>query len=162
MFSAYYGSSGNVVCRRSCLTNCLALHDTTARGVQDPVARRKMWNIISRITSEKRLCSVILTTHSMEECEALCGKVGIMVDGQLQVRLGQSPRLAVSRIPRCSQQPVRCDSSNNVLHGSEVGIDCVVHSVPDLAVLCSSSNGVFSIFSLSCVVTGSASAASST
>ena len=49
------------------------------------MARRKMWNIISRITSEKRLCSVILTTHSMEECEALCGKVGIMVDGQLQV-----------------------------------------------------------------------------
>eukprot|EP00484_Ammonia_sp_Unknown_P001929 CAMPEP_0197024090 /NCGR_PEP_ID=MMETSP1384-20130603/4736_1 /TAXON_ID=29189 /ORGANISM="Ammonia sp." /LENGTH=75 /DNA_ID=CAMNT_0042452427 /DNA_START=10 /DNA_END=233 /DNA_ORIENTATION=+ len=27
--------------------------------------------------------AVILTTHSMEECEALCHRVGIMVNGQL-------------------------------------------------------------------------------
>ncbi|GMH76285.1 hypothetical protein TL16_g07027 [Triparma laevis f. inornata] len=46
----------------------------------DPLARRFMWSIINQITNEKDT-SVILTTHSMEECEALCGKLGIMVDG---------------------------------------------------------------------------------
>ena len=39
-----------------------------------------MWSIVNQITREKDT-SVILTTHSMEECEALCGKLGIMVDG---------------------------------------------------------------------------------
>ena len=29
-------------------------------------------------------CSIILTTHSMEECEALCTRAGIMVGGRLR------------------------------------------------------------------------------
>jgi len=47
----------------------------------DPVSRRFMWNFISR-TMQGR--SVILTTHSMEECEALCQRIAIMVNGQLK------------------------------------------------------------------------------
>lgn len=46
----------------------------------DPMARRFMWNFISQTMAGR---SVILTTHSMEECEALCNRVGIMVDGAL-------------------------------------------------------------------------------
>lgn len=45
----------------------------------DPVARRFMWKVISDIVNKKENCSVILTTHSMEECEALCSRIGIMV-----------------------------------------------------------------------------------
>merc|ERR1712154_146423 len=40
-----------------------------------------MWEFIS--TTMAGRC-VILTTHSMEECEALCNRVGIMVNGQLR------------------------------------------------------------------------------
>jgi ABC-type multidrug transport system ATPase subunit len=59
---------------------------SVVRGVlQDPVARRKLWNVIANVSTQRKLCSVVLTTHSMEECEALCGNVGIMVDGKLQV-----------------------------------------------------------------------------
>ena len=47
----------------------------------DPVSRRHMWEFIS--TTMAGRC-VILTTHSMEECEALCNRVGIMVNGQLR------------------------------------------------------------------------------
>jgi len=50
----------------------------------DPVARRSMWNIISNISKEKKESAVILTTHSMEECEALSTRIGIMVDGRLR------------------------------------------------------------------------------
>ncbi len=50
------------------------------------MARRKLWNVIANISTQLKLCSVVLTTHSMEECEALCGNVAIMVDGKLQVR----------------------------------------------------------------------------
>lgn len=50
----------------------------------DPVARRFMWKVISDVATRDRNCSIILTTHSMEECEALCQRVGIMVGGRLR------------------------------------------------------------------------------
>uniref|UniRef100_A0A7S3ZF35 ABC transporter domain-containing protein n=1 Tax=Lotharella globosa TaxID=91324 RepID=A0A7S3ZF35_9EUKA len=55
----------------------------------DPGARRFMWDLISSTMATR---SVILTTHSMEECEALCSRIGIMVGGRLRC-LGSSQRL---------------------------------------------------------------------
>ncbi|GMF52592.1 unnamed protein product [Phytophthora lilii] len=45
----------------------------------DPVSRRFMWDVISEIPTYNKESTVVLTTHSMEECEALCTRVGIMV-----------------------------------------------------------------------------------
>eukprot|EP00794_Sanderia_malayensis_P008047 gene8047-8909_t len=45
----------------------------------DPGARRFLWNIIVDIVKTGR--SVVFTSHSMEECEALCTRLGIMVNG---------------------------------------------------------------------------------
>jgi ABC-type multidrug transport system ATPase subunit len=50
----------------------------------DPVARRFMWEVIARISTQDRTSSIILTTHSMEEAEALCSRIGIMVNGKLR------------------------------------------------------------------------------
>ena len=47
----------------------------------DPVARRFMWKVISK---QCETSTVVLTTHSMEECEALCDKAGIMVAGEFK------------------------------------------------------------------------------
>jgi ATP-binding cassette subfamily A (ABC1) protein 3 len=47
----------------------------------DPKARRYMWNVISRISTKRKQSSIILTTHSMEEAEALSTKIAIMVTG---------------------------------------------------------------------------------
>ena len=55
----------------------------------DPQARRFMWQLISSTMANR---SVILTTHSMEECEALCDRIGIMTNGRLQC-LGTSQHL---------------------------------------------------------------------
>lgn len=56
------------------------LIDEPSTGL-DPVAKRKgMWSLISEVSKDR---SVILTTHSMEEAEALCTRAGVMVDGQL-------------------------------------------------------------------------------
>ena len=46
--------------------------------------RRFMWNIITRDILRRRSATLILTSHSMEECEALCTRIGIMVKGRLQ------------------------------------------------------------------------------
>lgn len=58
----------------------------------DPVARRFMWDVISDIVTKREMCSLILTTHSMEECEALCTRIGIMVGGVMRC-LGSAQRL---------------------------------------------------------------------
>ena len=57
--------------------------DEPSTGV-DPVARRFMWSVISRQAANVAGCSIILTTHSMEEVEALCTRIGIMVGGRLR------------------------------------------------------------------------------
>ncbi|XP_051285464.1 phospholipid-transporting ATPase ABCA1-like isoform X2 [Dicentrarchus labrax] len=48
----------------------------------DPKARRFLWDCILSIIKEGR--SVILTSHSMEECEALCTRMAIMVNGRFK------------------------------------------------------------------------------
>jgi LSD1 subclass zinc finger protein len=47
----------------------------------DPESRRGMWDVLARSTAHR---AVVLTTHSMEEAEALCTEVGIMVGGRLR------------------------------------------------------------------------------
>uniref|UniRef100_A0A3P9L2N4 P-type phospholipid transporter n=1 Tax=Oryzias latipes TaxID=8090 RepID=A0A3P9L2N4_ORYLA len=48
----------------------------------DPKARRFLWDCILSVIKEGR--SVVLTSHSMEECEALCTRMAIMVNGRFQ------------------------------------------------------------------------------
>ncbi|KDO30100.1 hypothetical protein SPRG_05291 [Saprolegnia parasitica CBS 223.65] len=50
----------------------------------DPGTRRFLWELISDVSTRSKTATVFLTTHSMEECEALCTRVGIMVDGRLR------------------------------------------------------------------------------
>ena len=64
------------------------LLDEPSAGV-DPVSRRAMWQII---TSAKTGRVVILTTHLMEEADAVCDHIGIMVNGALQC-MGTSQHL---------------------------------------------------------------------
>jgi ABC-type multidrug transport system ATPase subunit len=47
----------------------------------DPQARRHMWNVIEKVSANR---TVILVSHSMEEVEALCTRVGVMVSGRIQ------------------------------------------------------------------------------
>lgn len=57
--------------------------DEPSTGV-DPQAKRFMWNIVSKISTQRKKSSVIITTHSMDEAEALSTKIGIMVDGSFR------------------------------------------------------------------------------
>ncbi|KAJ3012755.1 UNVERIFIED_CONTAM: hypothetical protein HDU68_001040 [Siphonaria sp. JEL0065] len=47
----------------------------------DPEVRRLIWNIIQGARDNK---TIILTTHSMEEAETLCQRIGIMAKGSLR------------------------------------------------------------------------------
>ena len=54
--------------------------DEASAGV-DPGARRAMWRTIK---SEGANSAVVITTHAMEEAEALATKLGIMVQGRFK------------------------------------------------------------------------------
>ncbi|KAL3528347.1 hypothetical protein ACH5RR_007669 [Cinchona calisaya] len=47
----------------------------------DPASRNMLWDAV---TKAKRDRAIILTTHSMEEAEHLCDRIGIFVDGSFQ------------------------------------------------------------------------------
>ncbi|TXG50445.1 hypothetical protein EZV62_022969 [Acer yangbiense] len=47
----------------------------------DPASRNSLWNVVKRAKQGR---AIILTTHSMEEAEVLCDRLGIFVDGGLQ------------------------------------------------------------------------------
>ncbi len=57
--------------------------DEPSNGM-DPEARRFMWAVIQKISTERKKSSVILTTHSMEEAETLCSRISIMVNGKFK------------------------------------------------------------------------------
>ncbi|XP_057653241.1 ATP-binding cassette sub-family A member 2-like isoform X1 [Diorhabda carinulata] len=54
------------------------LLDEPTNGI-DPSSRRKCWSLIKTLQKEK---GFILTSHSMNECEALCNELKIMKDGK--------------------------------------------------------------------------------
>ncbi|KAI9204500.1 uncharacterized protein BJ171DRAFT_562062 [Polychytrium aggregatum] len=47
----------------------------------DPEVRRLIWNIVNKARAGR---TIVLTTHSMEEAEALCQRIGIMAKGTLR------------------------------------------------------------------------------
>ncbi|XP_058053877.1 phospholipid-transporting ATPase ABCA3-like [Anopheles bellator] len=57
----------------------------------DPGAKRHFWNVMCRVRAEGRT-ALVLTSHSMDECEALCTRLAIMVNGTFRC-LGSSQHL---------------------------------------------------------------------
>ncbi|XP_043460752.1 phospholipid-transporting ATPase ABCA1-like [Leptopilina heterotoma] len=67
----------------------LVLMDEPTTGV-DPAARRYMWHVIKSCQSGGQ--SFIFTSHSMEECEALCNRLAIMINGSI-IAIGATQQL---------------------------------------------------------------------
>jgi len=69
----------------------IVLLDEPSTGM-DPEARRFMWSIIHKTSKKGKKSSVIMTTHSMDEAETLCKRMGIMVNGEF-VCLGKASQI---------------------------------------------------------------------
>ncbi|XP_004242168.1 ABC transporter A family member 7 isoform X1 [Solanum lycopersicum] len=55
----------------------------------DPASRKMLWDVVKHAKKDR---AIILTTHSMDEAEYLCDRIGIFVDGNFQC-LGTSDEL---------------------------------------------------------------------
>mgnify|MGYP001975317863 FL=1 len=79
----------------------LVYMDEPSTGL-DPESRRQLWYAV---LAAKKQRSIILTTHALEEAEALCDRVGIMAKGlmrtlgtpaELRVRFDQGYKFVIS------------------------------------------------------------------
>ncbi|ELK37525.1 ATP-binding cassette sub-family A member 13 [Myotis davidii] len=66
----------------SALSRWLSEGEDEPSSGMDPCSKRFLWKTITKEVQEG--CAVVLTSHSMEECEALCTRLAIMVDGSFR------------------------------------------------------------------------------
>ncbi|KAI6653359.1 hypothetical protein LOD99_3579 [Oopsacas minuta] len=59
----------------------LVLLDEPTSGM-DPVSKRLLWDTLTEYSQEGHC--IVITSHSMEECEALCHRMTIMVNGRMK------------------------------------------------------------------------------
>jgi len=85
----------------------LVLLDEPTTGM-DPASRRFLWQLVRRLVAAGR--AVLLTSHSMEECEALCTRLAIMVNGRLSC-LG-SPQHLKDRFGDGYTITIRCGAAD--------------------------------------------------
>jgi ABC-2 type transport system ATP-binding protein len=71
----------------------------------DPQARRAIWELIRDIRDRGK--TVFLTTHSMEEAERLCDRIGIIEHGRL-IELGTPVEASFPRRVLRSRSARRC------------------------------------------------------
>jgi len=116
----------------------------------DPSSRRKLWDVLSAIRAKQS--SIVLTTHSMEEAEALCTRIAIMVSGklrclgtpqhlkskfgdgfELEVKLKTPTPAELAAVGQERLSSSSSSSSSRKLSQSEINKACVVWGRPDWA-----------------------------
>ena len=70
-----------MICRALMIEPEILLLDEPTAGM-DALSRRQMWNLLRRVNSNKM--TIVLTTHYIEEAQALCGRVALINQGKLQ------------------------------------------------------------------------------
>ena len=70
-----------MICRALLIEPQILLLDEPTAGM-DAISRRQMWNLLRRLN--ERDITIILTTHYMEEAQALCDRVALINRGKLQ------------------------------------------------------------------------------
>ena len=70
-----------MICRALMIEPEILLLDEPTAGM-DALSRRQMWNLLRRVNSDKM--TIVLTTHYIEEAQALCNRVALVNQGRLQ------------------------------------------------------------------------------
>ena len=69
-----------MICRALMTEPEILLLDEPTAGM-DAVSRRQMWNLLRQLNGQRM--TIVLTTHFIDEAQALCGRVALMNQGKL-------------------------------------------------------------------------------
>jgi len=126
----------------------VVLLDEPSTGI-DVGARRFLWDYLGEI--RQRGHALVLTSHSMDECEVLCTRLTVMVHGefrclgsptQLKDRYGGGYTLAIKAVPKQREQ----DDSNSGVEPQGLPVDIIrkfVKAEVPQAVLAEENVGLF-------------------
>ena len=70
-----------MICRALMIEPEILLLDEPTAGM-DALSRRQMWNLLRKVNNNNM--TIVLTTHYIEEAQALCNRVALINRGQLQ------------------------------------------------------------------------------
>ncbi|ODN00384.1 ATP-binding cassette sub-family A member 2 [Orchesella cincta] len=93
----------------------------------DPGARRDLWKVILALLRKGK--AVVLTSHSMEECEVLCTKIAIMVNGQFSC-VGPLQHLK-NRFGKGYTVSIRCEEKNQSILVTRLSADLPFATLED-------------------------------
>lgn len=96
----------------------LALDEPTA-GI-DPIARRGIWHLLRTLRLQNGT-SIIISSHAMEECEAICDRISIMARGRLRC-IGSFLHLRSKYAQGCSVRTQFSTSGSGEIDGGNVEI----------------------------------------
>ena len=82
-----------MICRALLIEPEILLLDEPTAGM-DALSRRQMWNLLRQVSGQNM--TILLTTHYIEEAEALCDRVAMINKGRLQKL--DSPRALIEEL----------------------------------------------------------------
>jgi ABC-2 type transport system ATP-binding protein len=111
----------NIICSLIHNPSILILDEPTA-GL-DPMSKRNLWDIIKKINENNT--TVIIASHLMEDIEALCHRVAIMVSGNLIIEgtLHELKTFVKMTILRITIDPYRIEEVKSILKGNKVDFE---------------------------------------
>jgi len=127
----------------------VVLLDEPSTGI-DVGARRFLWDVLGGI--RQRGHALVLTSHSMDECEVLCSRLTIMVSGefrclgspvQLKGKYGGGYTLAIKAVPRAEASRQQLEDGKETELDPSAQISSFMASALPLAKLSEENVGLF-------------------
>ncbi len=119
-----------MVCRALMVEPEILLLDEPTAGM-DALARRQMWNLLRQLQSEN--LTVLLTTHYIDEAQALCNRVAFLYAGKLDVV--DTPAHLIEELGSFAIDLVKNDTLNSSYFPTREAAIERLQTLPDDAVL---------------------------
>ena len=128
-----------MICRALMIEPQILLLDEPTAGM-DALSRRQMWNLLRQVKGQG--VTIVLTTHYIEEAQALCGRVALINRGRLQKL--DSPDNLISELGPFAVDETGADGLvSRYFHSRDEAIACLAKAGSDAALRATTLEDVF-------------------